>query len=108
MARSLGIEQLVVVVNKMDEPTVKWSKARWDEIVTAILPFLLATGFKEEQIHWVPISGLTGHNLKDRVSEDVCSWYNGPSLVELLDSLTLEPRFPDGPLRVPVLDKLND
>jgi peptide chain release factor subunit 3 len=96
----------VVVVNKMDEPSVKWSKNRWDEIVEGVTPFLHATGFKQEQIHWVPISGITGDNLKDRVDSKVCSWFNGPSLVELINDLPLEKRYPDGPLRVPILDKL--
>jgi peptide chain release factor subunit 3 len=44
----MGIQQLVVVVNKMDEPSVKWSKNRWDEIVEGVTPFLHATGFKPE------------------------------------------------------------
>jgi peptide chain release factor subunit 3 len=92
----------------MDESTVKWSKARWDEIVNGVTPFLLATGFKANQIHWVPISGLSGDNLKDRVSKDVCSWYDGPSLIELIDKMELEERFPEAPLRVPILDKMND
>lgn len=56
----------------------------------------------------MPISGLSGDNLKDRVSTEVCPWYNGPSLVELVDALPLEERYQDGPLRVPVLDKMND
>lgn len=92
----------------MDEPTVKWSKARWDEIVDGVTPFLHATGFKPEQIHWVPISGLAGDNMKDRVDKAVCDWYDGPSLIELVDKLPLEERNPNGPLRVPILDKLID
>ena len=40
LAKSLGIYKLVIVINKMDEPTVKWSKDRYNEIVTALKPFL--------------------------------------------------------------------
>lgn len=40
LAKSLGIYKLVVVVNKMDEPSVKWSKDRYNEIITALKPFL--------------------------------------------------------------------
>ena len=32
LAKSLGVQKLVVVVNKMDEPSVQWSETRWDEI----------------------------------------------------------------------------
>jgi peptide chain release factor subunit 3 len=69
------------------------------------MPFLLQTGFKESDVTWVPISGLNGDNIKDKVDPKVCSWYQGPSLVELVDKLPLEKRDPDGPLRIPVLDK---
>jgi peptide chain release factor subunit 3 len=50
----------------MDESTVKWSKKRYDEIQKGILPFLLKTGFKEEDIKWIPISGLTGDNITEK------------------------------------------
>ena len=40
LAKSLGIYKLVIVINKMDEPTVKWSKDRYNEIVKALKPFL--------------------------------------------------------------------
>ena len=72
------------------------------------MPFLLQTGFSEENVHWVPISGMTGDNLKDPVPEEVCPWYSGPSLVDLLDTMPLEPRHPDAPLRLPILDKMNE
>ena len=37
-----------------------------------------------------------------------CEWYDGPTLLELLDEIPLETRFPDGPLRIPILDKMKD
>jgi len=40
LARSLGIHKIVIVVNKMDEPTVKWSKDRYEEIKTNLNPFI--------------------------------------------------------------------
>ena len=43
LAKSLGVQKLVVVVNKMDD--CKWSKTRYDEIVTGLTPFLRATGY---------------------------------------------------------------
>lgn len=106
LAKSLGIQQLVVIVNKMDEGSVKWSKTRFEEVRTNITPFLIKTGFKEENIHYVPISGITGDGIKDRVDKSVCNWYDGPSLTELVDGLPLPVRCPDGPLRIPVLDKI--
>lgn len=107
LAKSLGIQKLLIVVNKMDEPSVMWAESRFQEVKTNITPFLLATGFKEEDIMFVPISGMTGDGMKDKVEDSVCNWYKGPSLIEILESLPLpEGRDPTNPLRIPVLDNL--
>ena len=63
LAKSFGVQKLVVMVNKMDDPSCNWKKERWDEIRTGLMPFLLETGYNETDIYWVPISGLTGSNL---------------------------------------------
>ena len=104
MAQSLGVQKLIIIVNKMDD--CKWSKARWDEIQAGLTPFLNATGYKDSDLLWVPISGLTGENIQERT--DKCNWYKGPSLIELLDEVKLEPRFPSGELRIPILDKMKE
>ncbi len=109
LAKSLGIFKLVIAVNKMDEPSVKWSKDRYTDIITALKPFIAKCGYDpENDCVYVPVSGINGDNLKESVSKTVCSWYTGPTLLEILDALEVPPRKPDGPLRVPVLDKMKD
>lgn len=99
----------MVVVNKMDEPSVKWSKDRYSEIIRDLKPFIQQCGYDpEKDCEFVPISGLNGDNIKDPVAKGVCSWYSGPTLLEILDELELPPRDPDGPLRIPILDKMRD
>merc|ERR1712224_423175 len=78
LAKTLGISKLIVAVNKMDEKTAvtadgKWNKTRYDEILTKLKPFLRKKcGYKvKKDVSFLPISGLTGHNLKDRVPADV-------------------------------------
>jgi peptide chain release factor subunit 3 len=57
----------------------------------------------------VPISGLTGTNLVSREGvKEVSPWYDGPCFIEILDNMPLEVRDPNGPLRIPVLDKVKD
>lgn len=46
--------------------------------------------------------------MKDKVTKKECSWYSGPSLVELIDGLEIAKRNPKGPLRIPVLDRMYD
>ena len=61
LAKSLGVQKLVVIVNKMDD--AKWSKERYDEIVNGLTPFLKATGYTDNDVIFVPIAGLTGDNI---------------------------------------------
>ena len=88
---------------------MKWSKDRYNEIITALKPFITSCGYDpEKDCVFVPISGLSGDNIKDPISKTVCNWYTGPTLLEILDDLELPPRDPEGPLRIPVLDKMRD
>lgn len=88
----------------MDE--AKWNKARFDEIQAGLTPFLIATGYKESDIVYIPIAGLTGDNIMER--SEKCNWYKGPTFMELLDNISLVPRFPQGSLRIPILDKMKE
>lgn len=109
LAKTLGVRVLIVVVNKMDEPTVKYSKERYDDIVTKLTPFLKSSGYNTaKHVHFIPISGLSGGNVKDRFPAGACPWYDGPSLLEVLDAVNVGGRDAEGPLRIPVLDKYSD
>ena len=120
LAKTLGVSYLVVVVNKMDDPTVKWSKVRFDECVTKLRPFLKGCGFTiKTEVKFIPISGLSGANVKDEVSESECPWWkeswktnanntDSSTLLSLLDCLEIEGRDPVAPLRIPVLDRYTD
>ena len=86
----------------------RWSKSRFDEIVVGLKPFLNTCGYEDSDLIWCPIAGLSGENIKEPVSNQTCNWYKGPPLLDLLDTIKLAPRFPKGPLRIPVLDKMKD
>ncbi|CAL6332185.1 unnamed protein product [Bathycoccus prasinos] len=105
LAKTLGVTKLVVVVNKMDDPSVKWDKKRFDEVHTKLIPFLKICGYKEKDITFVPISGLKGTNVKDLVSKSECDWYGGKSFFDTLDDLEPMDRDPNAPFRMPVMDK---
>lgn len=109
LAKSLGVFKLVVAVNKMDEPSVKWSKDRFNEILTSLKPFIASCGYDpEKDCSYIPISGLNGDNLMEPVKPTVCNWYQGPTFMDILDGFELPPRDPEGPLRIPILDKMKD
>ncbi|KAL7721002.1 Guanine nucleotide regulatory protein [Entamoeba marina] len=108
LCKIAGVKTIIIGVNKMDEKTVMWNKQRYDEIVNGITPFLIKTGFKENEIYSLPLSGLTGLNLVNRISKEDCDWYDGPSLIELLDTLKPYMGDPNAPIRLPIIDKFKD
>ncbi|KLO19765.1 hypothetical protein SCHPADRAFT_898344 [Schizopora paradoxa] len=107
LVKNAGVSKLVVVVNKMDEPTVNWDKARYDEIVNKLSPFMKQF-YGKNDVSWVPVSAQTGQNLKDRVSKSIAPWYDGPSLLEHLDTMPMVDRKINGPLMLPVSEKYKD
>jgi len=110
LAKTLGVNSLIVLINKMDEKTVGWeNKARFDDIQNKLNPFLKATGFNiAKQVTYIPVSGLLGVNMLTRLEPSTCSWYKGPSFIELLETLPLPKRPSTGALRIPVLDKFRE
>merc|ERR1712045_998545 len=62
----LGIEQLIVGVNKMDEKSCNWSKERYDEIKGEVEKMLTKIGYKTKKIPFIPMSGYLGVNLTDK------------------------------------------
>ncbi|XP_037319409.2 eukaryotic peptide chain release factor GTP-binding subunit ERF3A [Pungitius pungitius] len=107
LAKTAGVKHLIVLVNKMDDPTVHWSLERYEECKEKLVPFLKKVGFNpKKDIHFMPCSGLTGSNLKDPVPE--CPWYTGLPFISHLDSLPNFTRSNDGPVRLPIVDKYKD
>ncbi|KAJ5525461.1 hypothetical protein N7494_012111 [Penicillium frequentans] len=108
LARNTGVQQLVLVVNKMDDPTVEWSKARYDECTIKVIKFLEALGYKKSDIFCMPISAQRTLNIKDRLTKDVCPWYDGPSLLEYLTDFKLPERKVNAPFMMPITAKYRD
>ncbi len=100
LAKTLGVNQLVVAVNKMDDPSVDWSEQRYEEVKDGITRLLKMVGYDPSKISFVPTSGWTGDNLVEK--SDKMPWYKGPALLEALDTFELPPKPTDKPLRIPV------
>ncbi|MDH5783266.1 MAG: translation elongation factor EF-1 subunit alpha [Candidatus Bathyarchaeota archaeon] len=102
LAFTLGVSQLAVAINKMDDASVKWNQERYEEIKNEVSRMLKMIGFKVEKISFVPTSGWTGDNLVK--SSDKMPWYKGPTIFEALDAFDLPPKPLDKPLRLPLQD----
>ncbi|KAG9128316.1 translation termination factor GTPase eRF3 [Ceratobasidium sp. 392] len=109
LVKTAGVTKVVVVINKMDEPTVEWSVQRYNEIKDKLTPFLKASGFNPKtDVNFIPVSAYTGANLKELVAKSVCSWYNGPTLLGLLDTMPMVDRKINGPVMMPISEKYKD
>eukprot|EP00163_Fabomonas_tropica_P034035 TRINITY_DN927_c0_g1_i2.p1 TRINITY_DN927_c0_g1~~TRINITY_DN927_c0_g1_i2.p1 ORF type:complete len:550 (-),score=230.25 TRINITY_DN927_c0_g1_i2:260-1909(-) len=108
LAKTLGVQKLVVVINKMDEQTVNWSVKRYTDIEEKLSPFLRQVGFKKDDVTFLPLSGLTGANIKDDLEKGIFDHYTGHSLVNTLDAFAPLDRQLDAPLRMPVIDRYKD
>uniref|UniRef100_A0A672SM36 Eukaryotic peptide chain release factor GTP-binding subunit ERF3A-like n=1 Tax=Sinocyclocheilus grahami TaxID=75366 RepID=A0A672SM36_SINGR len=107
LAKTAGVKHLIVLVNKMDDPTVNWSLERYEECKEKLVPFLKKVGFNpRKDVHFMPCSGLTGANLKEPA--EYCPWYTGLPFIPHLDSLPNFNRSSDGPVRLPIVDKYKD
>ena len=69
LAFTLGIRQLVVAVNKMDDISVVWNKDRYEEVKNEVGRMLRIVGFKIEKINFIPTSGWTGDNLSRKATK---------------------------------------
>ncbi|MBN2477909.1 translation elongation factor EF-1 subunit alpha [Candidatus Micrarchaeota archaeon] len=100
LAKVLGISQMIVNMNKMD--AVNYSEADFNRVREEAKKLLAGMGYKVDQIKFVPTSAYNGDNIVKK--SDKMPWYNGPTLVEVLDEFTVPPKPLDKPLRLPVQD----
>ncbi|OQE03620.1 hypothetical protein PENSOL_c001G00453 [Penicillium solitum] len=102
LVRSMGVQKIVVAVNKMD--TVQWDHERFEEIEQQISAFLTTAGFQESNISFVPCSGVLGDNISRRTDDPHASWYTGRTLIEELETSEPYTHALEKPLRMTIGD----
>ncbi|ELY59012.1 elongation factor 1-alpha, partial [Natronolimnohabitans innermongolicus] len=100
LARTLGIDELIIGVNKMD--VVDYKEDTFDEVVDEVNQLLQQVQFQTDDASFIPISAFEGDNIAE--ASDETPWYDGRTLLEALNDLP-EPEPPtDAPLRLPIQD----
>lgn len=103
LAQSLGIDQVAVVVTKLD--TCDDPKNRFEDIKTQMSDFMKRNGFHDVQkVQWTIAVGLTGDNLVKPPTSTCLSWYTGRTLLETIDAFVSAPRIVDAPIRLSVTE----
>ncbi|UJR11356.1 hypothetical protein I4U23_015537 [Adineta vaga] len=109
LVKTSGVRYLIILINKMDDPTVKWNQIRYDEIKDKLTNYLKKYDFKpDENTIFIPSSGLTGDFLKKHPGEELVPWFKGPTFIEYLDNLPSLDRNIDGPFRMPIVEKYRE
>jgi peptide chain release factor subunit 3 len=109
LAKTQGVNKLVVAINKMDDSTVNWSQDRYKECITKLSTFLKGTGYNlKTDVFFIPIAAQQIMNIKDRLPRGIADWWDGPSLLEYLDSMAALDRKTRAPFMMAVSGKYRD
>jgi elongation factor 1-alpha len=100
LAKVLGINQMIVAINKMD--AVGYDRVKYEDLKNQIATFLKNIGFKPEAVQFVPISAYEGENISKKPAK--MEWWTGTTLVAAFDNLQVPQKLTDKPLRLPVQD----
>ena len=102
LAQTMGVKEMIVAINKMDDPSVNYGEARFNEIKSELTTYLKKVGYNPAKINFIPISGWHGDNMIEL--SDKMPWYKGPFLLQALDVIPTPKRPLDKPLRLPLQD----
>ena len=100
LARTLGINELVVAVNKMD--VVNYSEDTYNEVVDEVKELLNQVRFNTDDAEFIPISAFEGDNISEQSGN--MDWYKGPTILDSLNQLEAPEAPTDAPLRLPIQD----
>lgn len=100
LARTLGVTQLIIAINKMDR--VNYDQKRYVELKKALSDLLKVVGYKEANITFIPVSAIEGDNVSKH--SDKLKWFDGPTLLEAMDLMKVPEKPIKLPLRIPVQD----
>jgi len=100
LSKTLGIDQLVVAINKID--LVDYSEEKYNELKEEVSNLIKSVGFNPATVPFIPISAFEGDNIDENSSNT--SWYKGPALIPALDDLKSPEKPTDKPLRIPIQD----
>lgn len=100
LARTMGLNQLIVAVNKID--LANYDEKRYIQLEEQVKKLLKLLRWDIEEVPFIPVSAFHGDNVVEK-SENL-TWYKGPTFLEALDTLTPETRELDRPFRMPIDD----
>ncbi len=102
LARTLGVKQMIVAINKMDDTKPAYDKSRFEAVKADVQKLAKSVGYKDDQVQFIPVSAFVGDNsAKDKGKID---WWDGSTILQGIDNFTLEDKPTNLPLRWPIQD----
>jgi len=105
LAKTLGVAQMIIGINKMDIPGVDYKESRFNEVKVEVSNLLKMVGYKPDQIKFIAMASLKGDNIVKKAT--TMPWYTGPTLVEAINLLNPPEKPTNLPLRLPIQDVYN-
>ena len=103
LAKTLGVNQLIVVINKMD--AAKYAEAKFKKMKDLITGLIKSVGYKPDNVPFIPVASLLGENVVKKSTN--MPWYTGGTLLETMDKLNPPDKPTQLPLRLPIQDVYN-
>ena len=101
LARTLGVKQMIVAINKMDDTKPAYDKSRYETVKSDVEKLAKSVGYKDDQIQFIPVSAFTGDNTKEKGKID---WWPGDTMLKAIDKFIVPEKPTDLPLRWPLQD----
>ncbi len=105
LAKTLGVQQIIIAVNKMDMPGIEYKEEKYNAVKEQVGALLKSVGFKPDEIPFVPCASLHGENIAKKAEK--MDWYKGPSLLDAVNALKQPEKPTNLPLRMPIQDVYN-
>jgi len=101
LARTLGVKQMVIAINKMDDTKPAYDKNRYETVKSEVDKLAKSVGYKDDQLQYVPVSAFAGDNVKEKGKID---WWSGDTILQAVDKFIVPEKPTQLPLRWPVQD----
>ncbi|HIH97580.1 MAG TPA: translation elongation factor EF-1 subunit alpha [Thermoplasmata archaeon] len=102
LARTLGVPQMIIAINKMDDTKPAYNEERFNKVKEEVLKLTKSVGWKEKDLQVIPVSALKGDNCTDSKGE--LGWWKGPAFLQSIDNFVVPSKPTQFPLRWPVQD----
>ena len=86
LARTLGVKQMIIAINKIDDTKPPYDKARYEAVKADVDKLAKSVGYKDEQLQYIPVSAFVGDNVKENGKLD---WWTGDTILQAVDKFEL-------------------